>query len=965
MNILVFCFFICLAVGQEGADECIISVPFPVVMHNTLKNCTLPVDITYLHVAFLQDGFFHLAHRRAQYQELDPTGSFAVFSCSSSTTTTENCEEHCVFESGNLTHRALGPHCGGSPEYCSFRSLALNFTDSLTWGSLLGPGTCDSSPVCNCVARRVEYHYEYFHDGADVGVRDPTYANIVVGRNFTKSALSPRSVNDEIIDPEILQAIQNKVLTTTNKKIVNIMCTVAKESYLDSFVVKTGQFTNLNLPLSIYVTSGYLTTSCYVDATLKSRRTFYIVGESMCNLRDCLICWSALEDFSCLPFWQKSFIVVFFIVVFCILLALLPCIKVALIMVVRGLFWIVKFTVLAPFKLQKTNMGKWITAKSMALAASTQNAFSMSDSSEKTDEEKLMGNQKEKSSNLVETELKPTTSEGVSKKNEAAINISPYASFMKVLLFCMIIASAMACDSGAIAQGQITNCVSNGTLETCSVTFSTTLFMTRPGEVACLSLKDERGNIVSHVNVTYTALQVQKPLVLEYYTSDYWVDFASTFRCYKAGHCTSKECADVPVTDGTAYGEIADRSSAHWPGYTKCTRTDQTGEWCFWSTQGCNYHRFGVVPKGNVHKVYSVGTNKVVTPFFHFSSETDQARFETDVAPNRNSVNLFGLIDFSYIGTFDAIDLNTGTKKIILKDGEYFIDEASQKGVCKKGTIGDVQGTTELAFKTQSTVGFLFDDSNIIESISGKYYAATSVFASGISLLKPTYKFPMFLGIDRWMPSNGYLFTNATSPGTVTINLKTSSPITITRTNVNVCPYCTLVSVSGCLECADLSLVIVSCKSQCGEGFVKVTVSDPKITLTTNSIKLTSNPSDFNIRYVTLNKDTSMIMTFTGTGGSNDVKLDYKATTLVDLPAATYKRVLVDGDGNPKPFSSAFADSFSADVDVTATNPVKSWYDRIWVAVVIVGAAIVGIIIIIVLVKIAKVALMTKSMKKD
>jgi hypothetical protein len=533
----------------------------------------------------------------------------------------------------------------------------------------------------------------------------------------------------------------------------------------------------------------------------------------------------------------------------------------------------------------------------------------------------------------------------IGKGRKISKMMSLHLTLCCVMCICVLDADARTfnCQSGMFVPASFTNCLNNGSVQTCGTSFTLTTTIQSVSGATCLTITDSNNNTVATGAIIYIAMNDRVSLATQYFTSRWIGHSQSSHRCYSAGNCDADKCSNC-CPDKSAYGELSNDNVKSWPGQTTCRRTCgcATCGGCFLCDASCVFEGYALVPDGVVYRASSL-TQRVHRPIVEVYLEDQQSTIFNTFVNTVGTTTTVGPITVQVVGSLSADYTEFGTNKVLDNSTSAWLVTASDVNSPQQQTIGDIQSSSSDKLTTASTSAFIFDPS--IVSKSHQDTSTTFTFAgSGIDNLHLFDPFPLVLGGNLWSWSSGLLVTNVTNPGALIVVVSASSSLRFSRIVNVVCPSGSFLNGSGCFDCPLGFSLRITLKSTCSSGIVTLSVEDQRVSLLTNSISITTEDQTFVIFGTTSVDNNHFHLTIHANGGN--------LVLLVEFVAVSHVPVRNDTNSNQNSGDSAldkFGDFFTETIpnffrDVFGGNG-KWWEYLILVIVIIVVIAIIGLLI--------------------
>lgn len=502
-----------------------------------------------------------------------------------------------------------------------------------------------------------------------------------------------------------------------------------------------------------------------------------------------------------------------------------------------------------------------------------------------------------------------------------SLKVSHLGVMIQSLSFFLLITIGVGCRNGQLISVSLTSCVRDGKVETCETSVETTLTLPSLLSQSCYTLVDEGGIVAGRIQVTYSGLECGWDLSEMYYTASFTSETAYNHRCGKAtGGACAGGCDPIGGSNPLYWNprdQIPDSAMGKF-GYSAC-HTSECGicDGCALHIRNCVWYRWFL----NADKQFYVrrpalGTcvPKIRFEFFE-DADTPVITHETDW-PEGETIELSSMFKGQLVGRFAGVEVSWGSLAVVheLGSSNAYLVEASAPNAPVSGSVGDIQyPKVNDVFSNFQSVAY---DSSAIKCALTSNTASCSVPETGTRLLTSDNKFPLRHGnLDLEMTSDfGRMRTFPTSGSPVQLLVSSLGKFTVTRTVNSVCPRGNFVTADGYYSSLKGCTAIISAWSECEEGIVSVSTSDPSISIWTTSIRLGSVASEFRIAFGTAKADNQFVLNLKYSE-DQQVSILIKLVALqdpsVDAPqvnTTTNEDVDVDTDGtlgNP-PFCFVF-----------------------------------------------------------
>lgn len=636
---------------------------------------------------------------------------------------------------------------------------------------------------------------------------------------------------------------------------------VRKEEYSDVFQLKKS-VEYVDLPSFLFIKSGELVISFFIDGKKRDDYTLPITGRAVCRIKDCIICWDAMSNWSCLPTTYKFFFVAIMMLICVLIVSLLPVTIQIIVAMLRCciqplflLIWLVTGLKRTKFSrdLRKGLAERFKKAKSYYLTPETDPESQDPTEVENSDETDILMNEI-REENRNRKVVKSVTS-GIKISNYGRAPMSTI-SVMMILCFTNVYAdsyidSEAHCTTGLTLSSQVTNCIKlSQTSEECVVGMEALFTVQKPGQTACFTLTDENNDPIARGYIKYEYVMDTISLATAYYTADWRGSYETNMRCRTAGACTGNNCENLNgLNDKTAYGELTGHEVVNFPGEVGC-RDGPSGIPCFFPAPSCIFSAYGLVPQGAIHKVsrMSQRQRKPIAIIEIVDMEDNAYVSDTFAVGETQTVNG---ITFQLIGTFSG-DMAEFEQKKILEDGtNTYLIEASDPGFPAQGNIGDIQASSTAALSTSGKNNFIFDPqvaTKVLHSKSDQY----TFKAAGIHTKTMYSKLPASIGGSIWNKDGNFFRSNTTDGGALAMRLFSQTAFKVVRTTNAVCPVATFLNATGCFNCEIGAVAYIKARSTCLVGGVLLkTDKEDEIILSTTSMSLSTTDAVHRIDFKT------------------------------------------------------------------------------------------------------------------
>lgn len=439
-----------------------------------------------------------------------------------------------------------------------------------------------------------------------------------------------------------------------------------------------------------------------------------------------------------------------------------------------------------------------------------------------------------------------------------------------LMLFCVC---ADSCDNFYVQQTNLTNCVEDvsGLFENCEMVADIQLTLPYLGSTSCLSLLDENGVFITHLEITYESAVMELQYSLQYFTSSFDITTEEDLRCsariFNSG-CDKNICKNGPISrDGQ--GNLDNILAVSYPGMTFCNLAFEGSviePWpaCFFGND-CYYSAFGIRPRGTVYSVNKL-VKEDISSSIRLNITTASGYIDASLSFANNPNVIYG--DYTMTLTMggnpsrlEMADLSLITSVSNDTAFKAFLGSASPVNQPRVGTVGDIQANVasaltgervpeqaELAYDPQIMLSRTFNDGanghvevswvfskpgiNSIATVSGGeipgLYQGTPIKFRGDNVL--------------WYPLD-------TAPAAV---LSMSGPsVYVSRSISSVCPTFEILETTGCRSCTRGCDMVIKAKSSCLAGTAFVSTKTDSVRISTPIVYLGDDFANITVKFQT------------------------------------------------------------------------------------------------------------------
>jgi hypothetical protein len=718
-----------------------------------------------------------------------------------------NCFNSCI---SNVSSNSV---CSGDVNYAYYLSL-YNVT--------LAPST-----GFTCYCTMVEYNPSAYLD--EVEPDNIIIDNIILDLYIQNRQIRSRGVMNPVSSNEMLEFFVNCFETyfTLYSQYANLTSEIliTKNDYQNIINYAGGQYLFI-YPTAVTVSTGNLLIDLFVNGSEYSTYSCRIISQHICYMKDCLFCADVFTNFKCLSTSNKIFIITILVVCFLLLLAAFP-------LLVKIIIWFVcvvfKFIIFPCLCCKKCLDSKLVNKMKLKI---------------------------KNVSNAVKDELSPVeqTKPSVSRAR---------LSFIAVLLLFLLLLTrpTSACSFGELIPVQLVNCLNNGTYTNCSTEISLIFSLTIPGESLCFSIVDANNNLWGTGQIIYEQLNAGYYTQLQYFTAPWNMEAEYTQRCYQAGNCPS-DCSSSYPSDRTADNNLDDPLVINEPGFSGCQRGDSGwNHGCVYPSNICAYSGYGIYYNASSHNYaavfvpYDIYIEPVIKLVINDATgalivNTD-VTYASEIVTQEGFTFTLNLVSESYYPSTSSIVVELEPDDTILA---YYIGGLSNTSPLNsptKGLFGDIQASSLNSLKAGGVNAFIFDPTMISESINNN--GSTTFYYQEIGFGQLVNMIPLpatFLG-ELFNPvydvTEQSLVVEITAGLNIAVrgSVSTNQNVTLNKNTDIICPIMSFINVTGCYQCGQGFSMAIHAHSTCLSGLVVLSDNSDLISLTINSLSLTTQDSIF------------------------------------------------------------------------------------------------------------------------
>jgi len=786
----------------------------------------------------------------------------------------------------------------------------------------------------------------------------PDYV-IVNGRimSIDEKNNNKRSVKRDVSQYNADVSLDNHVLDIVITPSTLVMVHVTKHKFKQSFEM-TQSFSQA-LPEHLFLSSGYINVVIVKNGEIVKYIDLYVIGEKICRMKDCMMCWDAYSNFKCMPSSSK-FVFVFMIIAICVmLLAFVPIVFYIGAAIFQILYCPLKFCFLVTKGILKSKMMKDIS-------------FGLKDKIKKTKEYSLV--EAEEGTSKKEEELS-STSQALSNNNQKAdqsaqrprpfIVFKPRNSSALLLVAFFFAIGAHACTNGIFVPSTFNNCVRiSETEETCSVVSQLTFSLQDIGASACFTIVTNNTPIAT-IEVKFVSERVRLITTADYITATHDGYFQSVRKCSEKSSCP-EECDPYYPGKfvGSRYtpprddGPIDDPKVTGWPGKTTCYRS--AGDGCSWNGcqecgDPCVFSSYGLYvynPRTVTSISYQERDPKLMVIACPNGKDCQTSTISVKGTP---TASVYGYV--TMIGSLQGQFIDFGNKKIIVEDKtSIHLKEACAVGAPVAGAVGDIQSDSIPRMMGGGFNAFQYAE-DIVTRLDSKRSTTYTFKQAGSRQLDDSSKLPVVYSGNTWsLGEDGYIGADLKTTGAVLGIYQSSEELTFTRTINQICPRFSVKNASGCYNCSSGSSVLISARSVCMPGLVIVSITEENPVLFTKSIALTNSLSDFVLQIATNQRQNKFTLTLAST-----IDAIEKVSLTVEFTAIEYIEIQPPnntensngtkdtGGGGDFSLSNIFKDPFKAVGDFfkdMASGKLSWWLILAFVVLIVIALIVIAVIVV-------------------
>lgn len=456
---------------------------------------------------------------------------------------------------------------------------------------------------------------------------------------------------------------------------------------------------------------------------------------------------------------------------------------------------------------------------------------------------------------------------GSSTRNFFGMFVPRVSPVVLIMFFCLC---AESCDNFYVQQTNLSNCVADpsGLFETCEMVADLQITLPYLGSTSCLTLKDENGEIVTHLEITYETARMELDYALRYFTSSFDIATEQKLRCsgrvFHSG-CNSNECRSGDVSrDGE--GNFDNILAYEYPGQTFCDLVNVgtlIEQWphCMFSNN-CFYSAFGIQPRGTVYSVSKLIRERI-SSVLRLNITSASGMIDASISFDENPNVIYGdyTMSFSISGNPVKLDMSSlYLLQSVSNDTAFkaFLSEASDVNQPVAGTVGDIQANVasslngeripsmeEIAYDPSIMMSRTFDDRTVQVSWVFQKPGIKRIATTGGAEIPGTYDGTPI----KFVSDNVLWYPLSSAPSAV---LSMSGPqVFVTRSTSSVCPSFQILEATGCRSCSRGCDMIISAKSTCLSGTAVVSTKSDEVRITTPVVYLSEDYVNVTVKFTT------------------------------------------------------------------------------------------------------------------
>jgi hypothetical protein len=657
----------------------------------------------------------------------------------------------------------------------------------------------------------------------------------------------------------------------------------ARKEEFDYNYICNGAICYLEFPPDMFQTQGFLYLDVIFVPNICNSLVIPINGMTLCRPSECT--WSCpgemIKYYHCLPQGLKASIwIVFALIIFLVIFAF-PA------FVLFIVYEALRHTLNCPWYI-------YDAGAVLMVSPIVQNTGSLISKTFVVAKYQFTGEKAEETTHSLDEftkkrKTKKTAAEIQKKFDEDLESVSPRKQkigWFKMFLILLGVSSAGAvidipsdvtCSVSTPVVGSFTSCVTTGQIETCltSLTASLTIGI---GKTSCLSIMDKDGNHKATAYIKYVANTASVSGSFQYETSDWSftemnLDFCPSTTNFK--DCLAWAATNQPGSFYQGYPGYNDH-----PGFNFCIQhiagagTSIFTKVCDGKKWAYNTYRSSFRPTGHTYSVYSI-PGITYTPILSViivdanqNEIFDKLIMGQGLATSSNGYQV--QIDGSYFIPPTIFDTNYFVVDNTNGSLAYLPNSIAAKGSPKSG-LGEIQAFTVGGLAALNTNAFVYDPKMLTCVASETTYHCSSQTQHGIPTMKNSAKILPALVSDNFWAYDGVsgLVSNITNTAPLSVTFSTiGDGLSIETYHKQVCPQIDVVNATGCFNCDEQAVLTIDVHSTCDGGYGFVSTDDPNIILGNQDIILTTDISQYHLRFRTNKQVNDFTVTVTDETGS-------------------------------------------------------------------------------------------------
>jgi hypothetical protein len=415
-------------------------------------------------------------------------------------------------------------------------------------------------------------------------------------------------------------------------------------------------------------------------------------------------------------------------------------------------------------------------------------------------------------------------------------------------LVIMLIACCSACDDSNVLGSQHANCVLSGQNYKCTMTADYLMTFEGPNYKGCLYFKDDKDNLLGHLEISLTNITKVYDVEQIYSTSSWKGRTYSHSECWTAGNwCKEDRCNSIVLDDPHLDGLIptgGDPNLVDYAGRSGCNVYSCT----FADVTGCNAYRWTLLPVSPFADVFQPTSNKIIHFFNITFCGSDGELKETKLWDGQTQFKLDAGFKFSLSSATTLPEITLGDRKMMkFEDGSVGTVIAAETGSPADGIVGDIQyGSIPMGKGDVDGIQHMLFDSQLIETTANSDKRSWTFKEPGMDNRNWTMFPSVHDGYVMHTNQAGQLVASITSLVPVNIAFSTYKDVVLeTRVSYPI-PEAEHISVTGCYSCNRQAMLTFYAWSKSIPGSVHVISDELGINA---GIMLTTEKQEFSIKF--------------------------------------------------------------------------------------------------------------------